>query len=185
MQVCHGSCGQRIKKNSLYYLSADCSYLWCYKCYNNLPSVIIDAPTDGGESTRLLKKDLIRRKSDEEIAEAWVYDLNIIIHTYVILFNHVVFFNIFERLNAIPVATGFTKCAPCITTSTYRAEEMGPVTSSNVLCAFFKRTAKGHQVPVRRFHPAVTLLATVKAISAGVLCGEEGGEGPRIVIEHW
>lgn len=74
-----------------------------------------------------------------------------------------------------PAATGFTKCAPCITTSTCRAEEMDPVINSNVLCAFFKRTAKGHRLPVRQFHPAVTLLATVRAILAGEEWKSVGG----------
>mmetsp|Transcript_3165 Transcript_3165/g.4373 ORF Transcript_3165/g.4373 Transcript_3165/m.4373 type:complete len:1585 (+) Transcript_3165:128-4882(+) len=79
VQICHGSCGQRIKKNSIYFLSSDCSYLWCYKCYNNLPSVVVEYPPTVDPSTGnnktpepLLKKNLIRRKSDEEIAEAWV-----------------------------------------------------------------------------------------------------------------
>ena len=66
--VCFGSCGQRIKRNSTYYVSVDGARHWCQKCYSALPIVVLETRN----STPLMKKDLLRRRSDEEVAEPWV-----------------------------------------------------------------------------------------------------------------
>jgi hypothetical protein len=65
--VCHGSCGQRIKKNSVFFVSADASDIYCPRCYGNLPSVIYDTP-----ERRLCKRDMLKRKVDEEVWEPWI-----------------------------------------------------------------------------------------------------------------
>lgn len=62
--ICYGTCGQRIKRNSIFFVSTDGCKLWCQRCYTNLPSVL-------GEEGALLKKDLLKRKLDEEVAEPW------------------------------------------------------------------------------------------------------------------
>ena len=66
--VCHGTCVTRIKRNALYYVTSDGVMLWCQKCYMGLPTVVIE----GTEKTRLLKKSLLKCKSDEEVSEPWV-----------------------------------------------------------------------------------------------------------------
>ena len=40
LQCQAANCGQRIKKNALYYLTPDSSMLWCQKCYTALPQQI-------------------------------------------------------------------------------------------------------------------------------------------------
>lgn len=66
--VCHGSCGQRIKKQSVFFVSADASDVYCQRCYCNLP-VVLSSPE---QSKAKLKKDLLRRKVEEEVWEPWI-----------------------------------------------------------------------------------------------------------------
>lgn len=68
--VCHGTCGQKIKKNCIYYVSRDGFMLWCQKCHSGLPSVAAEARGIG--KRMILKKDLLKRRLDEEVAESWV-----------------------------------------------------------------------------------------------------------------
>jgi hypothetical protein len=65
---CHGPCGQRVKRNSVYYVTVDGILVWCQKCFQNLPLVVMEFVS----RPPLLKKDLLKRKSDEEVAEPWV-----------------------------------------------------------------------------------------------------------------
>lgn len=58
---------QRIKKNSVFFTSRDGSFSWCQKCYTALPAVVYE-----DVKFTLLKKDLLKRKLDEEVAEPWV-----------------------------------------------------------------------------------------------------------------
>ncbi len=67
--MCHGSCGQRIKRNSVYFICVDGTRQWCHKCYNSLAQMI---PTSGRNKEPVYKKDLLRRRTDEEIAEPWI-----------------------------------------------------------------------------------------------------------------
>jgi hypothetical protein len=66
--VCHGTCLQRVKKNSVYYVTVDGIMLWCQRCYSGLPHVILEMPA----RPPLLKKNLLKRRLDEEVAEPWV-----------------------------------------------------------------------------------------------------------------
>lgn len=66
--VCHGTCLQRVKKNSVYYVTVDGIMLWCQRCYSGLPHVILEMPN----RPPLLKKNLLKRRLDEEVAEPWV-----------------------------------------------------------------------------------------------------------------
>ena len=40
VMVCHGSCMQRVKRNSIYYVTSDGIMAWCQRCHAALPSVI-------------------------------------------------------------------------------------------------------------------------------------------------
>lgn len=66
--ICHGSCSQRIKRQSLYYISPSGTMLWCQKCYSSLPSQI----HENLEMPPIMKKNLLRRRFEEEVAEPWV-----------------------------------------------------------------------------------------------------------------
>lgn len=66
--VCSGSCAQKIKKNSPYYVTQDGSMTWCQKCHTSLPAIIIVVPNQDP----INKRSLLKRKLDEEIAEPWV-----------------------------------------------------------------------------------------------------------------
>lgn len=66
--VCHGTCLQRVKRNSVYYVTVDGIMLWCQRCYTGLPPVVLELPS----RPPLLKKNLLKRRLDEEVAEPWV-----------------------------------------------------------------------------------------------------------------
>ena len=66
--VCHGTCLQKVKKNSVYYVTVDGIMLWCQRCYTGLPTVILELPN----RPPLLKRNLLKRRLDEEVAEPWV-----------------------------------------------------------------------------------------------------------------
>eukprot|EP01038_Epipyxis_sp_PR26KG_P007672 gene7672-10441_t len=69
--VCFGTCCQRIKKGSVYYIAIDGAMQWCQKCFIALPPVVVE--NYGGQTNNsLLKKSLLKRRSDEEVAEPWV-----------------------------------------------------------------------------------------------------------------
>lgn len=63
--ICHGTCSQRIKRNTMYYISIDGIFVWCVKCYSTLPQRILELPN----RSPIYKKDLLTRKADEEIPE--------------------------------------------------------------------------------------------------------------------
>lgn len=65
--VCHGTCLQKIKKNSIYFVTQDGDMTWCQKCYTSLPQMIMNQPQP------VLKRQLLKRKFDEEVSEPWVF----------------------------------------------------------------------------------------------------------------
>ena len=65
--VCHGNCNQRIKRNSFFYISTDALDVYCQRCYGNLPSVV-----HSNLDRNLLKRDLLKRRVDEEVWESWI-----------------------------------------------------------------------------------------------------------------
>ena len=67
--ICYGTCCQRIKKNSVYYVSNDGLVIYCQKCFSNLPQTSNKDIT----SPEIKKSDLLKRRSDEEVAEPWVH----------------------------------------------------------------------------------------------------------------
>ena len=68
VQVCHGTCLQRVKRNSIYHVTADGVMAWCQRCYTSLPTVILEMPS----KPPLLKRNLLKRRTDEEVIEPWV-----------------------------------------------------------------------------------------------------------------
>ena len=117
--VCHGPCGQRIKRLGIYYVSTDGAMVFCQKCYTTSGPVVSaggggETPTSaclsprpttpgvsstsprpgpftpsygsqpqlltpggtGGSGSQtpkpLLKRDMLKRRFDEEIFEPWV-----------------------------------------------------------------------------------------------------------------
>lgn len=68
--VCSGVCGQRIKRGCIYFMSSDGNMMWCQKCYSSANQVIVEAV--GHLAKPILKKDLLKRRFDEEVAEPWV-----------------------------------------------------------------------------------------------------------------
>ncbi|KAJ8602096.1 hypothetical protein CTAYLR_001653 [Chrysophaeum taylorii] len=89
--ICSGPCAQKVRRDQHYHVTRDGSRLWCHKCYLGLKSVIPPPPelAAGGDETRFgtatasannasaavglwYKRDLIKRKFDEDVAEPWV-----------------------------------------------------------------------------------------------------------------
>jgi hypothetical protein len=69
--VCSGNnCGgSKIRKGAQYYISKDGNRQFCHKCFASLPPVL---PNASDNDTFRYKQELLKRKNDEEIAEAWI-----------------------------------------------------------------------------------------------------------------
>lgn len=69
--VCQGlNCGgAKIRKGSQYFISKDGNRQFCPRCFTNLPPVL---PGASENDECRYKKDLLKRKNDEEIAEQWL-----------------------------------------------------------------------------------------------------------------
>ena len=67
MLVCHGSCGQRIKRNGVFFTSADACDVYCQRCYGNLPSLMHKSA-----DRQLWKRELLKRRVEEEAWEPWL-----------------------------------------------------------------------------------------------------------------
>lgn len=73
--ICSGTVcsGTKIRRNMNYYCTPDGTRTWCQKCYPTLPTVI---PNDEGDAMTqhelLHKRDLLKRRNDEDAVERWV-----------------------------------------------------------------------------------------------------------------
>lgn len=67
--ICYGTCNQRIKRNTIYYVTIDGIMSWCLRCYNALPHVVIE---NTPPKISLFKNNLLKRKADEEVNETWI-----------------------------------------------------------------------------------------------------------------
>lgn len=69
--VCSGAAcaGAKIRKNSTFYISEDGSRQYCQRCFAALPPVLSQA--SHSEPVRY-KRDLLKRKNDEELVERWL-----------------------------------------------------------------------------------------------------------------
>ena len=85
MIVCSGVCGMRIRKGGWFYVTGDGSMCWCHKCYAGLHSVLPAAVShrrrceDESDEESVVeegkvwyKRELLKRKFDDEVAEGWV-----------------------------------------------------------------------------------------------------------------
>lgn len=74
--ICTGAncCGAKIRKGATYYIAKDGSRQFCQRCYANLQAVLPhtnDQFESMGSAVRY-KRDLLKRKNDEEVAEHWL-----------------------------------------------------------------------------------------------------------------
>jgi hypothetical protein len=69
--ICNGAhcAGARIRKGAFYYIAKDGSRQYCHRCHTGLPPVL---PPSGGDSAIRYKRDLLKRKNDEEVVERWI-----------------------------------------------------------------------------------------------------------------
>ena len=69
--ICNGApcSGARIRKGAVFYIAPDGSRQYCQRCYTGLSAVL---PHSGSEDTCRYKRDLLKRKNDEEVVESWV-----------------------------------------------------------------------------------------------------------------
>jgi E1A/CREB-binding protein len=67
--ICYGTCNQRIKRNTVYYVTIDGIMSWCLRCYSALPHVVIE---NKPPKISLFKNNLLKRRADEEINESWI-----------------------------------------------------------------------------------------------------------------
>ena len=74
--ICTGSncLGAKIRKGAVYYIAKDGTRQFCQRCYTNLQAVLphtSDQIDSFGSSVRY-KRDLLKRKNEEDVAEAWL-----------------------------------------------------------------------------------------------------------------
>lgn len=74
--ICTGAncCGAKIRKGATYFIAKDGSRQFCQRCYANLQAVLPhtnDQFESMGSAVRY-KRDLLKRKNDEEVAEHWL-----------------------------------------------------------------------------------------------------------------
>lgn len=74
--ICTGAncSGAKIRKGAIYYIAKDGSRQFCQRCYSNLQAVLphtSDQFESMGTAVRY-KRDLLKRKNDEEVAEHWL-----------------------------------------------------------------------------------------------------------------
>lgn len=65
---CNGTCGQRIRRNAVFYSNASNNYHWCGGCYGN----IRDGEVMRFPECNVSKAELQKKKHTEEHDEAWV-----------------------------------------------------------------------------------------------------------------
>lgn len=65
---CNGTCGQRIRRNAVFYSNPTNNYHWCGSCYNN----IREGETMRFPDSVFTKADLQKKKHTDDHDEAWV-----------------------------------------------------------------------------------------------------------------
>lgn len=71
--ACAGTCGLKVKRGGVYFVTEAGDRLWCQRCYTGMPATL-PAPEDDSEvgSHCTLKKDLLKRCYNDVIFEPWV-----------------------------------------------------------------------------------------------------------------
>jgi hypothetical protein len=69
--ICNGPhcAGAKIRKGAVYYIARDGSRQFCHRCHIGLPAVLLNA---GQDDACRCKRDLLKRKNDEEVVERWL-----------------------------------------------------------------------------------------------------------------
>lgn len=69
--ICNGPhcAGAKIRKGAVYYIARDGSRQYCDRCHTGLPAVL---PSAGQDDACRYKRDLLKRKNDEEVVERWL-----------------------------------------------------------------------------------------------------------------
>lgn len=69
--ICNGpQCfGAKVRKGATYYIAPDGSRQYCERCHIGLPAVLQNGASD---DVCRYKRDLLKRKNDEELVEAWL-----------------------------------------------------------------------------------------------------------------
>ena len=69
--ICNGAhcAGAKIRKGSIYYVAKDGGRQFCQRCHAGLPAVL---PSSGHDEIVRYKRDLLKRKNEEEIVERWL-----------------------------------------------------------------------------------------------------------------
>jgi len=67
-----GCSGLKIRRGSNYYCSVDGIRAWCQKCHSCLPALLPGDDNDEPAGTLSYKRDLLRRKNDEDVVERWI-----------------------------------------------------------------------------------------------------------------
>jgi len=72
--ICNGpQCsGAKIRKGVTYYISPDGSFQFCQRCHAGLSAILPHANKLEDESICRYKRNLLKRKNDEEVVESWV-----------------------------------------------------------------------------------------------------------------
>lgn len=70
--VCNGGpcAGARIRKGATYFIASDGTRQYCQRCFTSLPPVL--SSTSTSDETIRYKRDLLKRKNDEELVEEWL-----------------------------------------------------------------------------------------------------------------
>jgi hypothetical protein len=72
--ICNGSscAGSKIRKGATYYIAPDGSCQFCHRCYASLNAVLPHVGKEEGSDTCRYKRELLKRKNDEEVVEQWL-----------------------------------------------------------------------------------------------------------------
>ena len=72
--ICNGpQCvGAKVRKGATYYVAPDGSCIFCQRCHAGLSAVLPHANKLEDESICRYKRDLLKRKNDEEVVESWL-----------------------------------------------------------------------------------------------------------------
>jgi len=73
--ICNGAqcAGSKIRRGVQYYCSPDGTKAWCLRCYAILPSILLMKDESDGYSQAIqYKRDLLKRRNDEDIVERWL-----------------------------------------------------------------------------------------------------------------
>ena len=71
--ICAGAqcAGSKIRRGTIYHCSTDGAKAWCQRCFTTLPAIISKDDSDTNNVVQY-KRDLLKRRNDEDIVERWL-----------------------------------------------------------------------------------------------------------------